>query len=401
MTSEHGKFAPGNAQLPLPEPAAVAHSESLEALIRKEMAEQGGSIPFRRFMELALYAPGLGYYSAGAAKLGDAGDFVTAPELSPLFSQCIANAIAPVLTSLPEQQILEVGAGSGRMAADILRRLAVLDCLPECYAILELSADLQDRQRQTLQTEVPEYFERVQWLSSIPKQFTGVVLANEVLDAMPVQRFHLTKDGVYEQYVAAGDDGFFWQDAVPSDPRLAARVEAITQQSEEGLAPGYVSEINLAAEDWLRTLADSLVRGVILLIDYGFPRHEFYHPQRGMGTLMCHYRHRAHTDPLILTGLQDITAHVDFTAIAEAATAAGLELAGYTSQAHFLLDSGLSELVTELDLNDIARHMRMVSEIKKLTLPHEMGELFKVMALSKASAVPLPGFRQYDMRERL
>ncbi len=435
-----------------------AHSDLLRALICDEIAASGGQISFARYMALALYAPGLGYYSAGSHKFGEAGDFVTAPELSPLFSRCVARQCQQVLTHLGGGDILEVGAGSGVMAADVLAELESLDCLPGHYFILEVSADLRQRQQQTVAAQVPHLAGRVCWLDALPAVgFQGVVLANELLDAMPVHVFgvaeqggrsrHPASDGTgrtlrlrsslcdgYERYVGwdgrssascdvhgctsvAGGrmpgvtargtcpsvDGagqFVWRDGPLSDVRLAARIATLVDEQGEFM-PGYISEINLAAEDWLRSIAALLTRGMVLLIDYGFPRREYYHAQRSAGTLMCHYRHRAHPDPLILPGLQDITAHVDFTTLAEVASEAGLAVAGFTAQAYFLLSSGLDEMTAASDPNDVRQHLMLMQQVKKLTLPSEMGELFKVMALTRNVDVRLLGFTFQDQRRRL
>lgn len=382
-------------------PAAQAHSERLCALIRDEVAANGGQITFARYMDLALYAPGLGYYSAGSHKLGEAGDFVTAPELSPLFSRCVARQCGQVLAHLGGGDILEVGAGSGVMAVDVLAELETLDCLPACYFILEVSADLRQRQQQTVAANVPHLAARVHWIDTLPAAgFQGVVLANELLDAMPVHVFSVAEKANYERYVACGDGRFIWSDGPLSDARLAERIVALADARGE-FAPGYISEINLAAEDWLRSIAALLTRGMVLLIDYGFPRREYYHVQRSGGTLMCHYRHRAHPDPLVLPGLQDITAHVDFTALAEVASEAQLTVAGFTAQAYFLLSSGLNEMTAASDPNDVRQHVLLMQQVKKLTLPSEMGELFKVMALTRDVDVPLLGFTFQDQRRRL
>lgn len=386
------------ADLPAPDPDARAHSDRLAALIRDTIARQGGAIPFRDFMQLALYAPGLGYYSAGSRKLGEAGDFVTAPEVAPLFSRTLARAIAPALADLPEARILEAGAGSGAMAADLLAELAALGFGPVRYSILEVSADLQARQRATLQQRNPAALEHVEWLSAWPEHFTGVVLANELLDAMPVHRVIRDRDRWRECYVGSEQDRFVWRSGPWSEPALQARLAHI--EAEEELPDGYATEINLAAEGWIRSLASRLAQGLVLLIDYGFVRREYYHPQRRQGTLMCHYRHRAHDDPFHLVGLQDITAHVDFTAIADSALEAGLKVAGYTTQAHFLMGSGLTELAATADV-DAEAQLALANQVRRLTLPQEMGELFKVMALAKGLRVGLPGFAVRDLRDRL
>ena len=382
--------SPDRQALPSPTAEEQAHSDKLVRVIADEIAASGGKISFARFMELALYAPGFGYYVAGKYKFGAQGDFVTAPELGSLFARCLAHQCQTILTSMGGGDILEVGAGSGVLAADLLRALEASDSLPERYFILELSADLCERQAEMLLQKAPHLVDRVHWLDALPDSFRGIVLANELLDATPVERFRVTESGLNQIHVAWEDNRFVWQEQ-PID----AAIQLPT------LPAGYVSEINLHAEAWVRSLGDILTQGVVLLIDYGFPRAEFYHPQRSQGTLMCHYRHRAHDDPLILVGLQDITAHVDFTAMAEAGTDAGLSLLGYTSQAAFLLGNNLDQIVAASDPNDVRKHLELTQQIKKLTLPHEMGELFKVMALGRGMKEPLRGFSVQDRRGRL
>ena len=381
--------------LPAPDPAARAHGERVVAHLRNAIADAGGAIPFARFMELALYAPGLGYYSAGSRKLGAEGDFITAPEIAPLFSRTLARAIVPLLDALPDARLLEVGAGSGRMAADVLAELAAGDRHPD-YAILERSAELRERQQATL-AEVG-FAGQAEWLDALPAQFTGIVLANELLDALPVHRVVWQEGELREAWVGWDQDAFVWRPGPLTDPRLAGRFAAIRKRVPD-LPDPYISEINLAAEDWIATLGERLGRGAILLIDYGYGRAEFYHPQRREGTLTCHYRHHRHADPFFLPGLQDITAHVDFTAVADAALAAGLRVAGYTTQAHFLLGSGLPELAGFSD--DPREQLETANQIRRLTLPQEMGETFKVMLLTRDLDVPLPGFALRDLRDRL
>lgn len=382
--------------LPIPSPEALAHSEKLTLLIRNEIAKNNDAISFARFMELALYAPGLGYYSAGSHKLGAAGDFITAPEISPLFAQCLANQCEQILKTLQDRKILEIGAGSGVMAADLLLALERLEVLPEKYFILEVSADLRERQAMLLQSRIPHLFSRIEWLSQIPSEkFSGIILANEVLDAMPVHCFRYDKNAVQEVYVTWKENKF---SEIFCEPR-----EEIKTFCEMLALPcqSYLSEINLFFPEWVRSIAACLEKGLVLLIDYGFPRHEYYHPDRHMGTLMCHYRHHAHIDPFILAGLQDITAHVDFTLLAESAEAANLHVAGFTHQAAFLLNCGLLDFVAGAE-GDARDQLEMRQAIQKLTSPAEMGELFKVMALTRElNDIELVGFTQYDQRARL
>ena len=386
--------SPSSPVLPSPTAEEQAHHDNLAQRLREEIAAAGGAIPFDRFMELALYAPGLGYYAAGKQKFGAHGDFITAPELGPLFARCLARPCQSLLTELNGGDILEAGAGSGVLATDLLLELESLGQLPNRYLILELSADLQARQAETIKRRAPHLFKHVYWLAELPGDFRGLVLANELLDAMPVTRFQITETGINELYVGWESDHFVWREK-PASAAVRARVEPL------GLAAGYTSEINLRAEAWVRSIATIVKQGAILLIDYGFPRAEFYHPQRTQGTLMCHYKHHAHDDPLRLVGLQDITAHIDFSAIAEAGTEAGLALSGYTSQAAFLLGCGLEQIMAASDPEDARAHLGLTQQVKKLTLPHEMGELFKVMALGRGIKEPLCGFSMQDRRGRL
>jgi SAM-dependent MidA family methyltransferase len=390
-------------ELPIPSDDEQAHSERLQALIRDEIAAANGLITFARFMELALYAPGLGYYAAGARKFGEAGDFVTAPELSPLFSQCLAQQCQQLLRHLGGGAILEFGAGTGTMASDILLELERLGTLPDHYLILELSADLQQRQQETLRRRVPHLFARIEWLSALPAPgFKGVILANEVVDAMPVHLIRFEEQGAREGFVSWQEGRFVWCDRPLSTPELQQQIATLQLELDaENFCRGYTSEINLVQRGWIRSLAGLLEQGVALIIDYGFPRHEYYHPERTGGTLMCHYRHRAHADPLILVGLQDITAHVDFTALAEAALDCGLEVLGYTGQAQFLLANGLGERIAAIDQSDARRYLEITQQVKKLTLPNEMGELFKVLALGRNYDGVLNGFMLQDRRHTL
>ncbi|HEY5682644.1 MAG TPA: SAM-dependent methyltransferase [Sulfuricaulis sp.] len=380
--------------LPSLNPEEQVHQEKVTRRLREEITASGSLISFTRFMELALYTPGLGYYVAGKHKFGEKGDFITAPELGPVFARCVARPCHALLNQLGGGDMLEVGAGSGALAAELLLELASLGRLPDRYLILELSAELHERQSETLRQKAPDLFERVHWLAELPRDFRGMVLANELLDALPVTRFKITENGVNELYVGWENEGFVWREN-PGNETIRARTDSL------GLPPGYISELNLHAEAWVKTVADTLRQGALLLFDYGFPRAEFYHPQRMEGTLMCHYRHQAHDDPLILAGLQDITAHVDFTGIAEAGVGAGLALLGYTSQAAFLLDCGLEDIMAASDPDDVRAHLALTQQVKKLTLPHEMGELYKVIVLGRGVRETLPGFTLQDRRGRL
>lgn len=380
--------------LPEPSPEQQQRSRELVDRIRIEIKTAGDSISFARYMELALYAPVLGYYASGAQKFGAGGDFVTAPELGSIFARCLARQCAPVL-ALTNGDVLEAGAGSGALAAELLLEMERVGQLPAHYFILELSTALRALQADTLRARAPHLLAHVAWLDTLPAGgFRGLILGNELLDALPVERFRLRAGHAVQIGVGLEHDRLAWKETAP-DAKMQERLAPLA------LPEGYESEIGLAAEGWVRSAADALEHGVLLLIDYGFPRAEFYHPQRDRGTLMCHYRHRTHADPLILTGLQDITAHIDFTAIAAAGTAAGLELLGYTSQAMFLLGCGLDEVVAPLSGDDPRAHLTVTNEIKKLTLPQEMGELFKVIALGRGFHAPLRGFSIQDRRNRL
>ncbi len=387
-------------QLPALNEEEVELAQAMKTMLRDAIADAGGALPFDRYMELALYAPGLGYYANGRLKFGEAGDFVTAPELSPLFGRCLARQVGECLDRLDGGCVLEVGAGSGRMAADILRELAALERLPERYLILELSPSLQQAQRETLQTAVPELISRVNWLTTLPNEPLDLVLvANELFDAMPVHRFRADAGAWQEAFVVVTDEGFtdHWM------PLATPGLETVLQRIWPAGAPssGYLSEINLRLAPWLRAVAAVIRRGYLLLIDYGYSQREYYHPERTQGTLICHFRHRAYADPYLLPGLQDMTANVDFTALAQAAVESGFNVGGYTTQAHFLLDVGLGDMLQASDPNDIEAHLRLAQGVKKLTLPSEMGERFKVMTLARDMSDQLSGFRTRDLREVL
>jgi len=388
------------AELPEPAPAALAHSARLQSLIRDEIAAAGGRLPFDRYMELALYAPGLGYYVAGARKFGAAGDFVTAPEISPLFARCLARQCGELLGALGGGDVLEFGAGSGALAADLFRALVDAGAPVEDYRILELSPDLRERQRATLAERAPDLLPRVRWLDCLPERFRGVMIGNEVLDAMPVHRFRVAHGAIEEGGLVATGAGLAEDWTAPQSAGLTDAVRLI-EAAVSPLPDGYRSEVNLRLEPWLHAIAASLEAGGVLLIDYGYARAEYYRPERSGGTLLCHYRHRVHDDVLRWPGLQDITASVDFSAVAVAAQAAGLRLAGYTTQASFLLATGLDRLLADSDPDDVARHLALVQGAKLLTLPGEMGERFKVIGLAKALDCAWSGFGFRDFSDRL
>jgi SAM-dependent MidA family methyltransferase len=380
--------------LPTPGPEAAQHSARLVEFIRRDIAAQGGWISFARYMELALYAPGLGYYTAGAHKFGAAGDFITAPELSPLFGRTLARQVAEIITS-SAPHILELGAGSGKLAADMLAGLELRGSLPDSYAILEVSADLRARQQALIRERLPHLLDRVNWLDALPDRFRGAIIANEVLDALPVHLVHWRDSAITERGVALGESGFIWQERAISDDVLLHAAQKIIVPDD------YFSEICLAARGLINSLAQRLEQGALLFIDYGFGAREFYHPQRSSGTLMCHYRHHAHDDPFILPGLQDITAHVNFTDTAECGIDAGLELIGYTSQAHFLINCGITGLLQDTPPENLLVFLPLSAQLQKLTSPAEMGELFKVIALGKSMANPLCGFARGDLTRSL
>lgn len=399
------------ASLPPLDPAALAHGERVAAHLRQCISAADGWLPFDAWMAQALYAPGLGYYAAGSLKLAEAtttgsgaasqaggdasapsGDFVTAPELTPLFGQTVARQVAQVLEATGTVDILEFGAGSGALAASVIETLGA-DGLDVRYAIVEVSADLKARQ----QARLRRFGDRVAWLDAIPQGFAGCVLANEVLDAMPVQLLRWDDNGqLLQRGVTVGPHGDFeWSDR-PADAAtralLAARMPPL---------PGYITELNVQAEAWVRGMGGWLARGAALLLDYGFPQREYYHPQRTEGTLMCHLRHHAHANALLYPGLQDITAHVDFTAMADAALDGGLDVLGYTSQARFLMNAGIMQTLAGLDPQDVAAHARALGPVQKLLSEAEMGELFKVLAVGRGIEGPLLGFTRGDRRGAL
>lgn len=379
--------------LPEPAPEARAHSDRVAAHIREQIEASGGWISFARYMELALYAPGLGYYSAGSRKLGSGGDFVTAPEISPLYGQTLARQVAQVFESGLDE-VLEVGAGSGALAATLLEELERSGRLPRNYLILELSADLRERSRDTLATRVPHLLERVAWLNRLPPAFSGVVLGNEVLDAMPVTIVRVEDGRIEEGGVGIRSDRLDWSWRLASGEVLPA-AQAL------GLAEGFHTEIQLSALGFIRSLAQVLERGVALFVDYGFPAKEYYHAQRREGTLMCHYRHHAHSDPFFAPGLQDITSHVDFSAVARVARASGLDLLGYTGQAQFLVNCGITQVMARTPAEETAKFLPLANQANRLMSPAEMGELFKVIALGRGFAGALAGFVEGDRRQAL
>jgi SAM-dependent MidA family methyltransferase len=377
-------------QLNLPEPSAdaLAASRALRDLIAADIRRNAGWIPFTRYMELALYAPGLGYYSGGAAKLGKDGDFTTAPEITPLFGNTLARVAADLMAqSAP--RILEFGAGTGKLAHDILTELQAMGVEIDSYAIVELSGELRGRQQETLRG-----FPQASWLDAVPATFSGVVIGNEVLDAMPVNLVVKSGDRWLERGVGISDEGFIFSDR-PCDASLVAQIP-----DADELPDAYLTEVHPVASGFMHTLGAMLTNGAAIFPDYGFPAHEYYHPQRAQGTLMCHYRHHAHPDPFYHPGLQDITAHVDFSAMARAAIDSGLDLLGYTGQASFLLDAGIGEVLMRTPPDDAMRYLPQANAVQKLVSPAEMGELFKVLTVGKGVELPAR-FARSDRSHRL
>ena len=391
-------------ELPDPGPDALQHSQRLCQLLREQIRAAGGALPFSRFMELALYAPGLGYYSAGPRKFGAQGDFVTAPELGPVFANCVANALAPVLHALgPEAVLFELGGGSGAFAEAALARLAELDALPAQVWMLEPSADLRGRQQARLRDAfAPELFQRCRWLDGPPETaWRGVLFANEVLDALPTPRLSMHEGEVYEEHVVLDSNGAFLRVDQPADALLRAAVRHVERDLGAPLPEGYRSEILPQLPYWIQAVGGLLQEGAMLFCDYGYPRREYYLPERSDGTLVCHYRHRGHGDPFFLPGLQDITAFVDFTALAEAGVNAGFDFAGYCPQSAFLIGNGLAGELQLIDsIGDEAERYRRHQEVKKLTLPGEMGERFQLMGFQRGADLR-GSFANGEMSRRL
>ncbi|MDY0034845.1 MAG: SAM-dependent methyltransferase [Zoogloea oleivorans] len=379
--------------LPQPSPDALEQSGRLVTRLRSLIDAQGGWISFATYMAEALYAPGLGYYSGGARKFGPGGDFITAPELTPLFGQALATQVQQIM-ELSAPYIIEAGAGTGLLAADLLLELEHRGALPESYAILEVSGELRERQFDTLAAKAPHLASRVSWLDDLPKQFSGAIVANEVLDVMPVHLIAWRPDGIFERGVAVdAEGGFVWADRPVAGKVAEAAAALDIPLPEEG---EYVSELNLAGRAWIGELAAGLTHGAMLLVDYGYPRAEYYLGSRSTGTLMCYFRHHAHADPFLWPGLNDITAFVDFTAAAEAGFEAGLDVLGYTDQANLLYNCGVLACLARRAPEDSVDYIRAAKAVQRLTGPHEMGELFKVIAMGKGIEQPLIGFLRGD-----
>ena len=376
--------------LPVPDKDALEQSRRLTAVILAGIDANNGQIGFDRFMHMALYQPGLGYYSAGARKFGRDGDFTTAPETSPLFSICIARQCEQIFNESGSAVIFELGAGTGIMACDILMELRQRNALPTQYMILETSADLRQRQQQLLQQRHADIYDRLVWLDRLPdKALNGIIVANEVLDALPVHRMCKRNNTFYEMLVARDGNSFLWQQSINEFmPELMQHALGGLVQE---LPDGYKTEYNALLAPFIESLSAVLGTGAILLIDYGYPRREYYHPQRTDGTLACYCRHRKHANPFLYTGIQDITASVDFTLAAESAHASGLDIYGFTTQAGFLVSCGLEKIIAEISAGNDKAFLRNTQQAGKLILPSEMGESFKVMMLGKNLHVPLIG----------
>ncbi|MBM4221041.1 MAG: SAM-dependent methyltransferase [Gammaproteobacteria bacterium] len=386
------------SELPVPDDSALAHSRRVADLVRARLAASDGWISFADYMDLVLYAPGLGYYSAGAQKFGAAGDFITAPGLGGIFARCLARVAGDALDQMGGGVVLEVGGGTGALAADLLEALRARP--PRQYLLLELSADLRERQRARLAAQVPELLDRVQWLDRLPDvPLTGVLIANEVLDALPVERFTMQGGKPRQLGVCLRDGELAWS-AVEASAALESAVRAIEQDIGASLPDGYSSEICLRQPAWFGALAAAFGRGLALFTDYGYSRREYYHPQRGGGTLGCHYRHHWHADPFFLPGLQDITAWVDFSAAAHSATAAGFSVAAYSTQAHFLLATGILQEMEAVSAAGQAKTQAMAAELRQLLMPGEMGERFRLLALTR-DFVPAGELTMRDMRPGL
>jgi SAM-dependent MidA family methyltransferase len=376
-----------------PDASASRHSAAVASYVRERIDKAGGVLPFDEYLEAVLYAPGLGYYAAGSRKFGPGGDFVTAPELGPLFGQCLAREAGPVLASVEEACVLEFGAGSGALAVSLIEALSALDQLPKRYCILEISPDLRERQRKRLEPVANQLGLKIEWLERMPEEpLQGVILANEVVDAFPFTRFRVVNGKPLRAGVCIDGDGLAWEwiDDLGDDESTMNIVR------DYQLTDGYISEICPRANAWMGALASALQQGIVLVIDYGFPAAEYYLPERSEGTLRCHYQHQAHNNPLIYPGIQDVTSHVNFSALADAGRESGLEVLGYTSQEAYLLGLGLLEFAAPQPNDDEKQILKTAAEVKELILPSQMGEAFKVMAFGKQIDKPLQGFKLRD-----
>jgi SAM-dependent MidA family methyltransferase len=381
-----------------PDAFASRHSIAVARHLRGQIEDAGGVLPFDQYMDMALYAPGLGYYATGTRKFGQGGDFVTAPEIGPLFGRCLAHEVGLVLSVIDDACLLEFGAGSGALAQSLIEALSADDRLPSRYCILEISPDLRERQRQRLEPLAEHHGLKIEWLEQLPDEpLQGVILANEVVDAFAVTRFCVIEGRPWRAGISIDGDGFAWEWIDDLDPDSGAA--KVVQQYE--LVEGYISEVCPRAQAWIHALGVSLQRGLALVIDYGFPAREYYLPERSQGTLRCHYQHRAHNDPLILPGIQDVTCHVNFSALAEAGRTAGFDVLGYTSQESYLLSLGLLDLATPQPDDDEKLMLARAAEVKQLILPSQMGEAFKVMAFGRNIEQALAGFKLRDRSSSL
>ncbi len=384
--------------LPKPNDASLQHSQTVRTAIQNKIKTAGGWISFADYMQLALYAPGLGYYSSGSNKFGGAGDFVTAPEISSLFGRTLARQAMQILQQIEQPDILEFGAGSGKLALDLLLELEKLESLPKKYFILEVSADLRRRQQTLFNDNAPHLMSVLSWLDQLPIKFNGLMIANEVIDAMPVHLVTWRDGQLFERGVSYRNETLIWEE----QPLLSGILfDAATKLTDHVNTSNdknhrYISEISLAIPSFMHSLANVMQQGLILIIDYGFGAKEYYHPQRNQGTLMCHYRHHTHDDPFYLPGLQDITSHVDFSSVTETAANAQFELLGYTTQAHFLINCGITEILSQTPAKCIEEYLPLSNQLQTLVSPAEMGELFKAIAFGKNIRQPLIGFSSGD-----
>ncbi len=384
--------------------AALAAHTALVARIRARMAQQQGRLSYAEYVEMALFELGVGYYDSGQVQFGDRGDFVTAPEISPLFSRCLAHHAIAVIQNLGGGSVLEFGAGAGTMACDILLEMERQACLPNNYFIVERSTKLRIRQQTNIAERAPHLLSRVAWHDEASADFSGAIFANELLDAFPVHRIRLHRDAPAQEFFVvwnAQNECFAWELRDIAHPTVRTLATRIHLDWENCAHAYYDTEVHVAAYTWLAGLATRLTRGAVILIDYGYPRHEYYLPERDEGTIVCYFQHTAHADPLILTGVQDLTAHVEFSSLAEAADEHGLNVAGFTTQGHFLLDSGLEDMVGDVIKSSARDFLPVIQQIKRLVMPTGMGEMFKVLALTKNYTGPLPGFRSNNRLDRL
>ena len=380
---------------------AVETGLQLTQKVKQLITNNDGALPFAHYMESVLYEPGLGYYMNGSPKFGVKGDFVTAPEMTPLFGQCLGHQLIPLLSQCDTPVIFELGAGTGQLAATLLTYLDTQDQLPDVYWILELSSVLKQRQIETLSNCCPHLLHRVQWLTQLPENdFEGVVIGNEVIDAIPAHRFRWYEQHIIEMGVTTKDDRFAWRPCAVPDPMVIAAIDAIPDSLKQQWCNGYTSEVRPLVEHWLAALSQPFRRGAMVWIDYGCCQADYYHPHQSDGTLMCYYRHHGHSDPFVYPGLQDITVSVDFTALAEAALACDLELLAYTSQAQFLLANKLESHYQAFVAQNPNMAANQALHMRRLVMPDQMGERFKVMVMGRGIAAP-ESLSMIDNRHRL